>query len=151
MKTPTYMLRQFHTEFGLPMADGDPGMDDDQTPGRAALVMQEFTTLFEALSGEAGAEEVAQALAHAAKRGTDPRSADVVAVAGGMAGLVYALYSMATSLGIDLDAAVREVHRSNMSRTDSMGRVNLRRNPGRSDASGYRSPDIAKALGIALK
>jgi len=55
VKTPTYMLRQFHTEFGLPMADGDPGMDDDQTPGRAALVMQEFTTLFEALSGEAPA------------------------------------------------------------------------------------------------
>lgn len=42
---------------------------------------------------------------------------DVVSVADALADILYVTYGTALHFGIDLDAAFREVHRSNMSKT----------------------------------
>lgn len=64
---------------------------------------------------------------------------DVIGIADALADMVYVIYGTALHYGIDLDAVLAEVHRSNMTKT---GHHNGKAVKG----DGYQPPDIAAVL-----
>jgi predicted HAD superfamily Cof-like phosphohydrolase len=74
------------------------------------------------------------------------RSRDIVGLADALADIVYVAYGSAITFGIDLDAVVREVHRSNMTKLGPNGEV-LRRSDGKVIKSElYTPPDVVGVL-----
>ena len=78
-------------------------------------------------------EEEAAELRSAVERG------DVTGVADALGDLAYVVYGAALHFGIDLDAVVAEVHRSNMTKTPA-GNGKAVKGPG------YRSPDLREVV-----
>jgi predicted HAD superfamily Cof-like phosphohydrolase len=73
------------------------------------------------------------------------RTGDPLQVAQELADLVYVAYGTAVSLGIDLDAALAEVHRSNMSKLGPDGQPILREDGKVLKGPYYIPPDMTKA------
>lgn len=71
---------------------------------------------------------------------------DLVAIADALADVVYVAYGSAVTYGIDLDAVVREVHQSNMSKLDADGRPFLREDGKVLKSKRYRPPDVGRVL-----
>jgi NTP pyrophosphatase (non-canonical NTP hydrolase) len=71
---------------------------------------------------------------------------DVVAIADALADVVYVAYGSAITYGIDLDAVVREVHRSNMSKLDANGRPVLREDGKVLKSERYRPPNVGSVI-----
>lgn len=71
---------------------------------------------------------------------------DIIAIADALADVVYVAYGSAITYGIDLDAVVREVHHSNMSKLDEAGRPVLREDGKVLKSSRYRPPDVRAVL-----
>ena len=84
--------------------------------------------------------EETEELAEAAER------RDVVAIADALADLVYVAYGSAITYGIDLDAVLSEVHRSNMSKLDADGRPLLREDGKVLKSRWYSPPDVQGVL-----
>lgn len=84
-------------------------------------------------------EEAAEFADAAARR-------DLVGLADALADVVYVSYGTAVTLGIDLDAVLREVHRSNMSKLDGRGRPVLRDDGKVLKSPRYTRPDVASVL-----
>ena len=114
----------FHEAFALPRAS-KPGTD---IPAELAKLRVDL------LVEETG--EFADA--------TDRR--DIVAIADALADIVYVAYGAAVTYGIDLDAALREVHRSNMSKLDDRGRPIYRDDGKVLKSARYTPPDIKSVL-----
>ncbi|WBQ04453.1 nucleoside triphosphate pyrophosphohydrolase family protein [Kribbella sp. CA-293567] len=74
------------------------------------------------------------------------QAGDIVALADALADVVYVAYGSAISYGIDLDAAIAEVHRANMSKLDDAGRPVLRSDGKVMKSSRYTPPDVARIL-----
>ncbi|RIJ76417.1 nucleotide pyrophosphohydrolase [Nakamurella silvestris] len=73
---------------------------------------------------------------------------DIVEIADALADIVYVAYGTAHVYGIDLDAVISEVHRSNMTKLDADGNP-LRRADGKIlKGPGYEPPNVAKILGL---
>lgn len=116
-------VREFHEVFGLPIND------TTQTPGklRADLIREEAAETAEAI--EIGnLEDKAKELAD----------------------LAYVVYGAALTFGIDLDEAIAEVHRSNMSKLVD-GRPVMRADGKVLKGPNYRPPDMARAVVRALR
>lgn len=64
---------------------------------------------------------------------------DLVSVADALADMVYVIYGTALHYGIDLDAVIAEVHRSNMTKTGHDGGKAVK-------GPGYQPPDLAAVL-----
>lgn len=64
-------------------------------------------------------------------------------IADGIADCIYVLAGTAVAYGIPLDAVLAEVHRSNMSKTNTPDEGKLAK------GAGYEPPDIAGVLGLA--
>lgn len=71
---------------------------------------------------------------------------DLVAIADALADVVYVAYGAAVTYGIDLDAVISEVHRSNMSKLDEDGRPVLRDDGKVLKSHRYRPPQIGAVL-----
>ena len=74
------------------------------------------------------------------------RERDLVGIADGLADIVYVAYGAAITYGIDLDAVLTEVHRSNMSKLDASGRPVLRADGKVIKSERYRPPNISGVL-----
>lgn len=72
---------------------------------------------------------------------------DLIGIADALADIVYVVYGTALTYGIDLDAVLREVHRSNMSKLGSDGKPVLRADGKVLKSDCYSPPDIASVLG----
>jgi predicted HAD superfamily Cof-like phosphohydrolase len=125
--TVAEMLAEFHAAVARPQTDA--------LWIRITLHREEHKELVEALT----------ALREAAPRScaAHPRMADREAVARELADVVYVAYGTAHALGIDLEAALAEVHRANMSKADG---------PRRADGKvlkpeGFVPPDMSAACG----
>ena len=57
---------------------------------------------------------------------TASEKGDLVAIADALADIAYVVYGTALTYGIDLDSALREVHRSNMSKLGNDGKPLIR-------------------------
>ena len=119
------MVQAFHRAFNLPRRN-TPDID---------AVSRELLALRTALLDEEATE-----FAEAANR------RDLVAMADALADVVYVAFGSAVTLGIDLDAVLREVHRSNMSKLDADGRPLLRDDGKVLKSPRYTTPDVAAVL-----
>jgi predicted HAD superfamily Cof-like phosphohydrolase len=70
----------------------------------------------------------------------------LTSIAQELADLVYVAYGTAISLGIDLDAAVTEVHRANMSKLGTDGRPRYRSDGKVLKPAGWTPPDCSSAV-----
>lgn len=117
-------LGQFHRAFNLPMRQL-PGADIDHALARLRVALLE--------------EEVGEFVA-ASERG------DLIGVADALADIVYVAYGTALTYGIDLDAVLHEVHRSNMSKLGSDGKPLIRDDGKVLKSERYFPPDIESVL-----
>lgn len=114
----------FHAAFGLPRnSTPTTNVPDDLAALRVRLL----------------AEEVDEFVAAATDR-------DLVGIADALADIVYVAYGSALTYGIDLDAVLAEVHRSNMSKLDGDGRALLREDGKVLKSSRYTPPNVAAVL-----
>ena len=117
-------VAQFHRTFHLPMRQL-PSADIDPALARLRVALLE--------------EEVGEFVA-ASERG------DLLGIADALADIVYVAYGTALTYGIDLDAVLHEVHRSNMSKLASDGKP-LTRDDGKVlKSERYFPPDIKSVL-----
>lgn len=87
-------------------------------------------------------EEESAELVDAVRRG------DIVAIADALADIVYVTFGTAVTYGIDLEAVLREVHRSNMSKLDASGRPVMRDDGKVLKSERYTAPEIGVVLGL---
>ena len=87
------MVREFHREFDIHVAESPSVPDPKTTILRERLIQEEFDELKEAMKAE-----------------------NLPAIAKELADLLYVVYGMAVSYGIDMAPVFREVQRSNMSK-----------------------------------
>jgi predicted HAD superfamily Cof-like phosphohydrolase len=84
-------------------------------------------------------EETAEYMASSHRR-------DLVGMADALADIVYVAYGTAISFGLDLDALLDEVHRSNMSKLDERGRPVLRDDGKVLKSPRYESPRVESVI-----
>lgn len=114
------MVREFHETFGVTI--NEPPSRDLRTL-RARLIAEE-------------ANETTVELA----RG------DLEAIAKELADVIYVTYGTAISLGIDLDAVIAEVHRSNMSKVGRDGKASFREDGKVLKGPNYRPPNLTTVI-----
>lgn len=115
--SPAVPVAEFHRHFGLPAR---------------TVPVEHLPPVEVGLRRRLLAEEFQEYL-------TAVETGDVVAVADALADMVYVVYGTALHYGIDLDAVLAEVHRSNMTKTAHDGGKAVK-------GPGYQRPDIAAAL-----
>lgn len=121
--SPADLVRAFHLAFGL---------DARSTP-------TEVPPALAAHRGELLAEEAAE-VAEVSVRGPLDRLAHE------LADVVYVAYGTALVHGIDLDAVIAEVHRSNMTKLGPDGRVSRRADGKVLKGDHYEIPDVSGVL-----
>lgn len=114
---------EFHRAFNLPRSTRPRFVNDDLATLRLDLLREEVA-------------EFADATA----------IGDLIGIADALADIIYVTYGAALSYGIDLDAAVSEVHRSNMSKLDRDGRPVLRSDGKVLKSDQYSAPDLTAVL-----
>jgi len=115
---------RFHLAFGLPLSTR-PNVDipSGLAQLRVDLLMEEVREFADATADR-----------------------DIVGIADALADILYVAYGAAVTYGIDLDAALREVHRSNMSKLDEHGRPLYRDDGKVLKSTLYTPPDISRVL-----
>lgn len=129
LSEPMQCVMEFHTAFDLPAAarPDAAGVAPELAELRIALLVEEV-----------------QEFADAAHRG------DIVAVADALADIAYVTYGAALTYGLNLDAVLREIHRSNMSKLGPNGRA-VKRDDGKVlKPSTYRPPNLEAVLALQL-
>lgn len=92
MTEEQWLVHDFHKAFGLTI-NNIPVLDEAETEVSYELIREET-------------EEIRQAI----------EDGDLIAVADGLADLLYVTYGAALRFGIDLEFIFKEVHRSNMTK-----------------------------------
>lgn len=121
--SPMRLVSEFHRTFEL-LSNPEPVLVDEGTRElRATLIEEEAAEAAEALRGD-----------------------DLAHIAHELADVIYVAYGAALTLGIDLDAAVAEIHRANMSKVGEDGTV-LRREDGKVlKGSNFKPADVGSVL-----
>lgn len=76
-------------------------------------------------------------------------SGDLVEIADALADMIYVIHGTALTYGVDLDAVVAEVHRSNMSKLGDDGRPLVREDGKVLKGPSYFRPNISGVLGAS--
>ena len=119
-------VAEFHQAFDLPMRQF-PSADIGESLAKLRVALLE--------------EEVGEFV-------TASEKGDLVAIGDALADIAYVIYGTALTYGIDLDAVLREVHRSNMSKLSSDGKPLIRDDGKVLKSERYFPPDIASVLGL---
>ena len=117
-------VADFHRAFNLPMRQS-PSADVDKSLAKLRVALLQ--------------EEVGEFI-------TASEKGDLVAIADALADIAYVVYGTALTYGIDLDSALREVHRSNMSKLGGDGKPLLRGDGKVIKSERYFPPDISSVL-----
>ncbi len=129
------LLAEFHELIGQPV--GTVTIDDDERLYFRLRVMTEEW------------RELKDAIVQPDRTTTTPENRDPLELLDAMADLVYTVFGTAVALGYDLDGAVREVHRSNMTKTPT-GRSEVRgvtaESKGASKGPDFSPPDLTPFL-----
>lgn len=124
MATNFEKVLEFHKVFEC-LINANPTLfgDENFLKLRVDLIDEEFRELKEAITNR-----------------------DLVSIADALTDILYVTYGFGVSLGINLDAAFHEVHRSNMTKLDSNGQV-IRRYDGKVlKGPNYTPPDLKTIL-----
>jgi len=117
-------VAEFHCAFNLPMRPL-PSAEIDCALAKLRVALLE--------------EEVSEFV-------TASEKGDLIGITDALADIVYVVYGTALTYGIDLDSALQEVHRSNMSKLDSDGTPLIRSDGKVLKSERYFPPDIAAVL-----
>jgi predicted HAD superfamily Cof-like phosphohydrolase len=120
---PADMVREFHEFFNLPIREELSLPVDKERVLRYRLQKEETVELESATY-----------------------AGDVIEVADALADIVYVAYGTALVYGIDLDAVLEEVHKSNMTKLDENGEPIYREDGKVAKSPQFRPPDIASVL-----
>jgi predicted HAD superfamily Cof-like phosphohydrolase len=115
---PMQMLKEFHEKFGLAInewMDADPGL----VKFRQELIREEAAVAIEALDSD-----------------------DKAWIAQELADLVYVAYGAAVTFGINLDTALAEVHRANMTKLGEDGKPIYREDGKVLKGPNYKEPNM---------
>lgn len=115
-------VREFHEVYDCP-ARTSPALDVPEAPMRLALIDEEVAELHEAIA-----------------------AGDLIETADALADIAYVVYGAALTFGIDLDAVLAEVHRSNMSKLGEGGQPIYREDGKILKGPGFFRPNVAAAL-----
>ena len=121
--SPADLVREFHLAFGLD----------------ARAVPTEISPELAAHRGELLAEEAAE-VAEVSVKGPLDRLAHE------LADVVYVAYGTALVHGVDLDAVIAEIHRSNMTKLGPDGQVARRADGKVLKGDHYEAPDVSAVL-----
>jgi predicted HAD superfamily Cof-like phosphohydrolase len=119
-------VADFHRAFNLPMRQS-PSADVDKSLAKLRVALLQ--------------EEVGEFI-------TASEKGDLVAIADALADIAYVVYGTALTYGIDLDSALREVHRSNMSKLGNDGKPLIRDDGKVLKSERYFPPDMASVLAL---
>jgi predicted HAD superfamily Cof-like phosphohydrolase len=122
-------VAEFHMAFNLPMRQL-PSAEIDHALASLRVALLE--------------EEVGEFVAASEK-------CDLVGIADALADIVYVVYGTALTYGIDLDAVLREVHRSNMSKLGNDGKPLIRDDGKVLKSEKYFPPDIESVLSLQVR
>lgn len=143
-RDPEALVRQFHATYHLPIRTSAPDVGIDRVHMRMALIAEEFAELVGAVYGEEAEQTVTAAIETAVAQ--DDGTRDTVEAADALADLVYVIYGMALETGIPLDAVLRTVQRSNLSKLGPDGRPIYREDGKVLKGPGFFHPRIADVL-----
>ncbi|MFG2516252.1 MazG nucleotide pyrophosphohydrolase domain-containing protein [Streptomyces sp. NPDC048584] len=121
--SPAELVREFHRAFGLDVRDVPSEVAPELAAHRGELLAEE-------------AEEVAEVSV----------AGPLDRLAHELADVVYVAYGTALVHGIDLDAVIAEIHRSNMSKRGPDGSVSRRADGKVLKGEHYAAPDVAGVL-----
>jgi predicted HAD superfamily Cof-like phosphohydrolase len=119
-------VADFHRAFNLPMRQS-PSADVDKSLAKLRVALLQ--------------EEVGEFI-------TASEKGDLIAIADALADIAYVVYGTALTYGIDLDSALREVHRSNMSKLGNDGKPLIRDDGKVLKSERYFPPDMASVLAL---
>jgi len=143
-RDPEALVRQFHATYHLPVETGPADVGKERVHMRMALIAEEFAELMGAIYGDDAEQMVLAAVTEAMAGDTHAR--DTVAAADALADLIYVIYGMALETGIPLDAVLRAVQRSNLSKLGDDGRPIYREDGKVLKGPGFFEPRIAEVL-----
>lgn len=130
MTSPQALVAEFHEKFGVPNNLGEyVDVRESRIELRANLIIEEYRELMVELEGTI-------------EDGVWEPPTDITKIAKEAADLVYVIYGMALEFGIDLDAVLAEVHRSNLTKTSQNKRADGKIQKG----PNYEEADIASVL-----
>ncbi|GHF09142.1 hypothetical protein GCM10018772_37490 [Streptomyces fumanus] len=121
--SPADLVRAFHHAFGLDVRSTPTRVPPELAAQRARLLAEEAAEV-----AEVSADGPLDKLAHE------------------LADVVYVAYGTALVHGIDLDAVIAEVHRSNMTKLGPDGQVARRADGKVLKGEHYEAPDVAGVL-----
>lgn len=122
--SPAAAVREFHQSLQLPIRTVPVSqIPDSERDLRIRLIFEE-------------AQEFAEA----------SRDADLVEIADALADLVYVVYGAALHYGLDLDDAIAEVHRANMSKISRRGEATMRSDGKVLKGPSYQAPQLDSLL-----
>lgn len=138
-----YNVREFHQIMGQPIYDTPIIPSHERISLRLNLIAEEFLELLVAAGCQTGhlREEVAKALAKDRIHGFD-----MVEVADGLGDLAYVIEGMSLELGIDSEAVMNEIHRSNLSKLGDDGKPVYNEVGKVIKGPNYTPPEIQKVL-----
>jgi predicted HAD superfamily Cof-like phosphohydrolase len=125
--TPGEMVREFHESFGARIGNTrNPNLGRVDTQElRWKLIAEEVKELADAFYCQ-----------------------NIVEVADALADIAYVTYGAAIAFGIDLDACIAEVHRSNMSKLGADGSPVFREDGKVLKGPNYSPPNLQEVLGL---
>lgn len=121
--SPAHLVREFHRAFGLDARTAPTEVSPDLAAHRGELLAEEAAEV-----AEVAVDGPLDRLAHE------------------LADVVYVAYGTALVHGIDLDAVIAEIHRSNMTKLGPDGRVARRADGKVLKGDHYQAPDVSSVL-----
>lgn len=117
------MVREFHEAFGLPVRTTPTIPSFHESEMRKDILLEEFMEYCEATARN-----------------------DLVGIADAIGDMVYVLHGTALTYGIDLDAVIAEIHRSNMTKLGDDGAPIYREDGKVIKGPNYEPPRIEEVL-----
>jgi predicted HAD superfamily Cof-like phosphohydrolase len=151
-KTGFEHVRQFHETFGHPIHAQPHVPDTKMIKLRLALILEEFIELSEACLNkeQEGSKNYLQQLKQAESQlhqlTKSDIDVDVVEVADALTDINYVTYGAGHCFGVNLDACMQEVQRSNMSKLGEDGKPIYNENGKIMKGPNYSRPDLKSVL-----
>lgn len=132
-------VSDFHKKFGHPVREELTVISQEEADQAFGFIEEELGETWEALYSETEVYECGEP--GCCTEDSPIYSPDLIEVADGLGDVVWTAYGLALRFGIDLDAVLREIASSNMTKeANGMGKIKK--------GADYRPPNVARALGL---
>lgn len=151
-KTGFECVREFHQTFEHPIAQTPSVPETKIGKLRLNLILEEFIELVEACldtetpTSRAVIDHLSKVEQAIRQLHEDDFDVDVIAVADALTDINYVTYGAGHCYGVDLDACMQEVQRSNMSKLGEDGRPIYDEHGKVMKGPNYSPPDLRKVL-----